>query len=137
MSFRIRRVDYFYCTVKDEPGASFELLKTLEDLGINLLAFSAIPIGPIATQLTIFPEEAIELTDEAKKAGLKLEGPHHAFLVQGDDELGALTDVHHSLYEAKVNIYASLGVTDGEDSFGYIIYVRPEMYEVAAQALQL
>ena len=137
MNFRIRRVEYFYCTVKDEPGAAFVLLKALEDLGINLMAFTAIPVGPEATQLTIFPEDSTELIDEANKAGLEIQGPHRAFLVQGDDELGALASVHSRLYDASINVYASTGVSDGEGSYGYIIYVRPEMYEKAAMALKI
>jgi len=41
------------------------------------------------------------------------------------------------LYEANVNVYASNGVTDGKGSFGYVLYVRPEEYEMAAAALDL
>ena len=63
-----------------------------------------------------------------------LHGPHRAFLVQGDDELGALVDIHSSLFDANINVYASNGVS-GVDTFGYILYVRPEDYERAASVL--
>jgi hypothetical protein len=36
---------------------------------------------------------------------------------------------------ANVNVYASNGVTDGKNSYGYILYVRHDEYEKAAQAL--
>ena len=71
----------------------------------------------------------------AQRAGMKLEGPHEAFLVQGDDQLGALTPIHELLYQADVNIYASSGVTDGKGTFGYLIYVRPDSFDRAAAAL--
>ncbi len=106
-------------------------------MGINLLAATAIPVGPMRTQLTLFPEDAAKMESEAKKAGLVLDGPHRALLVQGDDELGALAGVHERLYEANVNVYASSGVTDGKGSYGYILYVRPEEYERAAAALEV
>ena len=32
--------------------------------------------------------------------------------MQGDDELGALAEIHQQLFRADVNIYASSGVTD-------------------------
>ncbi|MBK6795930.1 MAG: hypothetical protein IPG76_03790 [Acidobacteria bacterium] len=64
-----------------------------------------------------------------------IDGPYHALLVQGDDELGALSRVHVKLYDAKVNVYASSGVADGKGSFGYVIYVRPEDYQKAVEAL--
>lgn len=135
MAFNIRRAHYFYTTVKDEPGEAYKMLSRLAGLGINLLAFTGVPVGPLHTQLTIFPEDAARMSSEAKKAGVQLDGPYHALLVQGDDELGALAGIHEKLYEANVNVYASSGVTDGKGSFGYILYVRPEEFEKAATAL--
>ena len=135
MAFNIRRVDYFYTTVKDQPGEAYRLLSQLADLGVNLLAFTAVPIGPLHTQLTIFPEDTLMMAAAAEKAGLPLDGPHPAFLVQGDDKLGALAGIHEKLYGENVNVYASSGVTDGRSSYGYVLYVRPDRYETAAKAL--
>ena len=137
MSYKIRKVEYFYCSVVDQPGEAYKLLSQLEQGGINLLAFTAIPVGPDRTQLTLFPEVAIKLISEAKRSGFNLDGPHPAILVQGDDELGALADIHQILYQAKVNVYASNGVTDSNGSFGYLLYVRPEDYDKAAAALKV
>jgi hypothetical protein len=36
-----------------------------------------------------------------------------------------------------VDIYASSGVTDGQGSFGYVIYVREDQFDEAARALEL
>jgi hypothetical protein len=137
MAFHIRRARYFYATVEDHPGEAYELLSQLASLGVNLLALTAIPVGPLRTQLTLFPEDAGKMADAAKKAGLALDGPHSALLVQGDDELGALASVHAKLARANVNVYASSGVADGKGSYGYVIYVRPEEYERAAKALEV
>ncbi len=135
MGSKIRRVDYFYTAVRDEPGEAYKLLSLLADLGVNLLAFTAVPVGPMRTQLALFPEDTGKLTTEAKKAGLAIDGPHPAFLVQGDDQLGALAGIHARLYEHNINIYASSGVTDGQGSFGYLLYVRPDDFNRAAKAL--
>ena len=137
MAFQVRRIDYFSATVKDEPGEAYKLLATLANLGVNLLAFTAVPIGPLHTQLTIFPADSARLSNEAKKGRLVLDGPHPALLVQGDDELGALAELHMKLMTAKVNVYAATGVADGRGSFGYVIYVRPEQYNLALGALGL
>ena len=131
----IRRVDYFNTTIRDRPGEGYKLLSQLAELGLNLVAFTAIPVGPNHTQLTLFPEDSRAMEVAAQRAGMKLDGPHPAFLVQGDDKLGALAEIHEDLYKADVNIYASSGVTDGRGTFGYLIYVRPEEYERAASAL--
>ena len=135
MPCTIQRVQYFYTTVKDLPGEAYKLLNMLSGMGVNQLAFSAIPVGPNSTQLAIFPEDPDRLEREAKLSGMNLDGPHHAILIQGDDELGALADIHQKLYEAEINVYASSGVTDGKGSYGYLIYVKDEDYERAAETL--
>ncbi len=137
MAYRIRRVDYYYATLLDEPGEGYKLLTRLAELGINLLAFTGVPIGPSRTQLTVFPGDSRKLESAAKNAGLALDGPHPALLVQGDDELGALAGIHEKLHQADVNVYASSGVTDGVGSFGYVLYVRPEDYERAVRSLEV
>jgi len=89
------------------------------------------------TQFTLFPEDSDKLKAEAKKASLIIHGPIPALLVQGDDELGALTEIHKKLYEYGVNVAASTAVTDGKGGYGYIIYVRTEQFNDAVAALGL
>ena len=135
MAFSIRRVEYFTATVQDRPGEAYKLLSQLADLGLNLVAFTAVPVGPLRSQLTLFPDDPLRMVEAARKAGLVLDGPHPALLVQGDDELGALAQIHAKIFEAGVNVYASSGVADGRGTFGYVIYVKPDEYERAATAL--
>jgi hypothetical protein len=100
-------------------------------------AFTAAPTGPAHTQLTFFPDDSRNLIAAAKRSGMTLDGPHPVFLVQGDDELGALVDIHQRLFHANVSVYASNGVADGKGGYGYVIYVRPRDFQRAAQALEL
>jgi len=109
----------------------------MASLGVDLLAFSAVPMGGETTQLTLFPAQAGRLQAAAESGGLALTGPQHAFLIQGDDELGALLGIHRKLAEAQVNVFASSGVTDGQGGFGYLIYVRPQDYEQASRVLAI
>jgi hypothetical protein len=132
VTLSVRTVEYYYATVLDRPGQAAELLTLLRDAGVELLAFSILPTGPTHTQLMIFPESPVQLLSTAKKAGLELTGPQHALLVAGDNELGALVDLHRSLAEADINVYASSGVTDTRGGFGYVLYVRPEDFKNAA-----
>jgi hypothetical protein len=137
MSFNIRRVSYFYSTVRDEPGEAHHLLAQLAESGINLLALTLVPVGPMRTQLTLFPADQQLMQQVAGSAGMELDGPHEALLVRGDDRLGALADIHARLAAADVNVFASNGVTDGSGNYGYVIYVRPEQFERAVSALDL
>lgn len=137
MAFTIRPVDYFYLSVRDELGAAYEILSLLAERGVSLLAFTAVPAGPMLAQFALFPADPNKLVAEARAAGMTLEGPHHALLVQGDDELGALASVHERLVGAGVDIYASAGVTDARGAFGYVVYVREDQFERAVSALDL
>ena len=137
MAFTIRGVDYYYANVRDELGAAYRVLSQLAELGVNLLAFTAVPSGPTRAQLALVPDDSRKLVAEATAAGMPLDGPYHALLIQGDDELGALAEVHEQLVKAGVDIFASSGVTDGQGSFGYLIYVREDQFEKAVRALQL
>jgi predicted amino acid-binding ACT domain protein len=137
MPYSIRRVEYYYTSVRDRPGAAYKLLAQMAEMGLNLVAFTAVPMGPMHTQLTIFPEDPALMSATAQRAGMKIDGPHPAFLVQGDDELGALAEIHQVLYQTNVNVFASTGVTDGSGTFGYLVYVRAEDFERASKALSL
>jgi len=135
MAFRIRPVDYFYVNVPDRPGEAHRVLSGLADSGVNLLAITAVPVGPSRTQMALFPEDSFMLRDTAMKVGLELDGPYRAMLVQGDDELGALVGIHEKLASSGVNVYASMGLTDGKGDYGYLLYIRPEEFERAVTAL--
>ena len=137
MPYSIRRVEYYYTSVRDRPGAAYKLLAQMAEMGLNLVAFTAVPMGPMHTQLTIFPEDPARMSAMAQRAGMKVDGPHPAFLVQGDDELGALAEIHQTLYQANVNVFASTGVTDGSGTFGYLVYVRSEDFDRASKSLSI
>jgi len=124
MSYDVQQVEYFHASVKDGPGTAYELLTNIAELGVNLLAFTAVPIGPTQTQLTLFPEDPGKFAAECGKAGLELDGPHHAVLVQGDDESGVLAAIHNRLRQADLEFYAASGVVSGDGRFGYVIYFR-------------
>jgi hypothetical protein len=135
MASRIRRVAYFHTTVVDEPGEAYRVLTTLAGLGVNLLAFTAVPVGPNRTQLTVFPEDPEHMRHVAERAAMALDGPHPALLVQGDDELGAVAAVHERIYRAGVNIFATTAIADGQGHYGQLVYLRPEDDARAADAL--
>lgn len=135
MAFTVRRIDYFYVTVKNSPGLGYEVLSELAEQNVNLVAITAVPFGPERTQLTVFPDDTAKMRRAAQQANLPLDGPHQALVVQGDDEVGALAVIHEKLLDANVHVFASTGVADGRGGYGYIIYVRPDEYARAAEAL--
>jgi hypothetical protein len=135
MSESVRQIDYFYAEVDDKPGEGRKLLEFLSAYSVNLIAFTAFPIGDGKSQLDFFPDNAEILQKAASEANIPLVGPKKAFLIQGDERVGALAEHHLRLSDAGVNTYAANGVTGGSGRYGYIIWVRPEDFNKAANAL--
>jgi len=135
METNARIVDYFYAMVNDRPGEACKFLSWLAREDVNLLAFSAVPMGLENTQLVIYPESAERLIRAAKSGGYTLTGPRRAVLIQGDDRLGALVGYLERLYDAQINVSSSTGVTDGQGGFGYVIHLRTEDIDRAAEIL--
>lgn len=135
MAETVRKVEYFYATVSDKPGEGRRLLEHLSEKGVNLVAFTAFPIGGDQAQLDFFPENPEQLQKAAADAGITIVGPKKAFLIQGEDRVGALHEHHLKLSNAGINVHAANGVCDGSGRFGYVLWVKPEDYEAAARAL--
>jgi hypothetical protein len=88
MALDIKRVEYYNINVGDHAGEGSKLLSLFAGAGVNLLAFKAVPLEPLRTRFTLFPNDGTRMTDGATEAGLRLDGPHSALLIQGDDESG-------------------------------------------------
>ena len=135
MGMNMRRVEYFHATVKDQPGEAYKLLTQLASAEVNLLAFNAVPVGPEQTQLVIFPESVESLARAAEKTGLILTGPQRAFLIHGDDRLGALVDLHRKLCRRADQRLRLQRCHRRAGRLRLLLYVRSEHYEDAATAL--
>jgi hypothetical protein len=133
---RVKNVEYYYTVVADKPGEARKLLDFLSERTVNLLALTAFPVGGGKTQIDLFPDNPEVLKEAAKDAQIDLVGPKKAFLLQGEDRIGALYDFHLKLSNAGINIYACNGVVDGTGRFGYVIWVDPADYDEAAKVLR-
>jgi hypothetical protein len=134
MADMVKRVDYFYIQVPDKPGEGARALSVLQEAGVNLLAFSGFPEGRRA-QLDFVPEDPAAFKQVAKAAGWKVTGPKRAFLVQGEDRVGAIADIVQKLSEARVNIVAIDAVCAGGGRFGAILWVDPRAFVRAGKLL--
>ena len=135
MAILIKRIEYYYCAVEDRRGVGYWLLEHLRQKNVNLVAFTAFPTGGGRSQFDFVPDDAGKLKAATAEAGVTLVGPKQAFLVQGDDNVDAIVDLHHKLSSAGIDVYAANGVSAGSALFGYVLWVKPEDYERAAHAL--
>jgi hypothetical protein len=135
MPDEVRRVEYYYVTVPDRPGAGLKVLSQLKEAGVNLGAYLGFPGPRGKSQIDLFPEDAASLKQALEKTGLRLVGPRKAFLIQGDDRAGAVADILRPLAEAKINVKAAAAAAAGGGRYGMILWVAQASYEKAAKAL--
>lgn len=129
----IRKVDYYYTTVPNQPGEGARVLKILKDAGVNLLAYHGFPSGAQA-QLDFVPERPDALA-AAANGKFRLSGKKTAFLIDGADRLGAVYEVQDRLAGAGVNVVAMDAVSAGGGRFGALLWVAPADVPKAAKAL--
>ena len=134
MADSIRKLDYFYVMVSNKPGQGAKVVEGLGAAGVNLLAFSGFPQGKKA-QVVFVPEDAKAFRKAAKKMKLRISKAKTAFLMHGDDRVGALTRGFSKLAAARINVTAVDAVTAGKGRFGAILWVKPKSVKKAAKAL--
>jgi hypothetical protein len=130
-----RRVEYYYVVVPDKPGSGAEVLAALQAAGVNLLAYLGFPAGRGRSQVDLVPEDPAAFKQAARKAGLKLSRAKRAFLVEGDDRVGAVADITRRLAQANVNLTAACAIAAGAGRYGMILWVPPAAYRKAANVL--
>jgi len=138
MAFDVKRVEYHNITVEGHLGEGAKLLSVFAGVGVNLLAFKAVVLKSTRTRFTLFPDDALKMTDGAKKTGLELDGPHSALFIKGDnDESGELADIYEKLFQANITVHESSGIADIKGSYGVVLYLEQEDCEKAVAALEM
>src|SRR5215211_732253 len=123
MADTVRGVEYYYVTVSDEPGEGQRILSALKDSGVNLVAFLGFPLGGGRSQLDLVPENPESLKEAAERAGVTLSEARRAFLIQGDDRVGAVAENTAKLAEANINLAAAAATGAGSGRYGMVLWV--------------
>ncbi len=135
MCATVRRAEYYYATFENKSGVARGLMDLFQKKGVQLVAFTAFPTQAGLAQIDFFAEKPNALRAALAEVGVQLIGPRYAFLIQGADDIGAVVEHHKALADAGINVIAANGVTDNAGRFGYVLWVAPEDYEKAAEAL--
>lgn len=131
----VQKVSYFHATAANPASEARGVLELLGRDGVNLLGFTATPIGPVHTQYTLFPEDPATFERVAGQAGLQAMGPHHAIMIRGEDKVGALEAVFRKLESADVHVYSSTALAGRGGAFSLLVYLRPNDVDRAVEAL--
>ena len=135
MAETVRTMDYYYLMVPDKPGEGARILDELRGAGVNLVAYSGFPSGRGA-QLDFVPADSAAFKAVAKQKKWKGKGPKRAFVIEGDDRIGACAAVLDKLAAAKINVIAMDGIAAGSGRWGAILWVKPRDVKKAAAVLR-
>ncbi len=133
MAETVRTAEYFYVMVPDKPGEGARVLGELRSAGVNLVAYSGFPSGRGA-QLDVVPTDPAAFKAVAKQRKWKVKGPKRAFLIEGDDRVGACADVLGRLAAAKINVTA-MDALAGGGRYAAILWVKPRDVKKTASVL--
>lgn len=130
----IRLVDYFYIEVPNRPEEGARVLSYLKEVGVNLQGLHAFPKGR-RSQVDFVPSDSAAFRAAAKGAKWNVVGPKKAFLIQGDERVGALVEYFAKLAEAKINVTATDALSAGAGRFSALLWVKARDVRRAARVL--
>lgn len=131
----IRKASYYSMKVPQRPGSGAQLLAALKKAKVNLLAFTGFPASGGA-QVDFIPKDIAKFTKAARKAKMKLSARKTVFLAQGNDKVGALTQVLGKLAKARINLVSLQAVTAGKGRYGAMFWVKGKDVARASRLLK-
>jgi hypothetical protein len=131
----VRKASYYSMKVPQRPGSGAQLLAALKAAKVNLLAFTGFPAGGGA-QVDFIPKDNARFTQAARKAKMKLSARKTVFLAQGNDKVGALTQILNRLAKAGISVVSLQAVTAGKGRYGAMLWVKAKDVARASRALK-
>lgn len=131
---RVRTVDYYNVRTADRPGAGAAILDHFRKERVSFAAVHAFPDGK-SVQVDFVPKDGRKFLRVARKAKLRVSKKKSAFMVEGTDRPGALSQVLAITGEEEINVTAVTALCSGKGRYGAILWVRPKDFRRAAKAL--
>jgi hypothetical protein len=118
MADEVKQVDYFYVTITDKPGEGARILTAFRDAGVNLLGFCGFPQGARKAQLDFVPQDPAMFVKAARRARISISEKKRAFLIQGDERPGVISQVVNRLAEPVRECASRAGADGGTEKKG-------------------
>lgn len=135
MPNQITRVEYYSAIVPNKPGEAARILTALAQANVNLVAFSGFPEGRKA-QMDFIAADGPALARAAKGVGVEISKKKTAFLVQGEDHVGAAAAIARKLADVGINIVSLQTICAGQNRYGGLLWVKPEDVRKAAKVME-
>jgi hypothetical protein len=131
----VRRVDYWYAVVRDEPGTANDVLRRLASVGVDLMACVGFPLAGGMSQLDLLPSDPTGFEEAAEAAGIVVSPRKEALYIEGTARPGVLTHHLQKVASAGINCHATAAIAAPGGGYGFVLWVDDECLEAAEAAL--
>lgn len=128
-------VSYFSLVVPNKAGEGARILNALKEAGVNLIALWGYPVKGKKAQVDLVPEDAPAFQKAVKKLGIDPGKKRPAFLVSGEDRVGAIADAMSALAAEGISVWAAQAVSPGGGRYGVLFQVAPDDEKKAKKIL--
>ena len=135
MANKVSKVKYCYVTTSSRAGQGAQVLEVLADADIDLLAVTGFPTKGGKAQIDLIGDDMAAIRRVARENGWRLSKIKKAFLIQGDDRVGAVYRQLQKLADKRINVTATNAVCAGKGRYGMLLWVKPKDYARASKAL--
>jgi hypothetical protein len=133
MAYRVRQVTAVIVQVDDYVGTLSQVLHALRDAGLNMVGVASQSRQGGMVHVLGIPEEIEAARSLAMREGVSI-AEREVFLVEGDDQVGALCEVTDKISGARINIEDIYALaTEGKYAAVYVVAAAD--VERAAEAL--
>jgi hypothetical protein len=134
MRHSLRRVDSYSMEVPNRPGEAYRILQALDESGVNLIFFTAYPVGEGKALVDLVVDDPLLFHRAIEARNLPAVRPTPALMISGPERLGGAAEILRRLADAHINVHAASGTAQG-DAYGMVLWIPPAEFEAAAKAL--